>query len=89
MNCQLFSQAMIMTSLFFSQITICIAFSCLADFERELELAKIFDKFEVRFDFFMAVFVIGFVVVLVVFLVFLFSLREKEMNLAVSICGFV
>ena len=89
MNCQLFSQAMIMTSLFFSQITICIAFSCLADFERELELAKFFDKFEVRFDFFMAVFVIGFVVVLVVFLVFLFSLREKDMNLAVSICGFV
>ena len=37
----------------------------------------------------MAVFVIGFVVVLVVFLVFLFSFREKDMNLAVSICGFV
>ena len=74
---------------FFLQITICIAFSCLADFERELELAKFSDKFEVRFDFFMAVFVIGFVVVLMVFLVFLFSLREKDMNLAVSICGFV
>ena len=29
---------------FFSQITICIAFSCLADFERELELAKFYDK---------------------------------------------
>ena len=88
MNCQLFSQAMIMTSLIL-QITICIAFSCLADFERELELVKFSDKFAVRFDFFMAVFVIGFVVVLVVFLVFLFSLREKDMNLAVSICGFV
>ena len=79
-----------MTSHFFYlQITICIAFSCLADFERELDLAKFFDKFAVRFDFFMAVFVIGFVVVLVVFLVFLFSLREKDMNLAESICGFV
>ena len=89
MNCQLFSQAMIMTSLFFLQITICIAFSCLADFERELELTKVSDKFSVRFDFFMAVFVIGWVVVLVVFLVFLFSLTEKDLNLAVSICGFV
>ena len=79
-----------MTSLFFYlQITICIAFSCLADFERELELTKVSDKFSVRFDFFMAVFVIGWVVVLVVFLVFLFSLTEKDLNLAVSICGFV
>ena len=33
----------------------------------------------------MAVFVIGWVVVLVVFLVFLFSLTEKDLNLAVSI----
>ena len=75
-----------MTSLFFFlQITICIAFSCLADFERELELTKASDKFSVRFDFFMAVFVIGWVVVLVVFLVFLFSLTEKGLNLAVSI----
>ena len=71
---------------FFQQITICIAFSCLADFERELtELVKLSDKFIVRFDFFMAVFVIGWVVVLVVFLVFLFSLTEKDLNLAVSI----
>ena len=44
MNRRLFFQAMIMTSPFFSQITICIAFSCLADFERELELAKFYDK---------------------------------------------
>ena len=85
MNCRLFSQATIMTSLFFLQITICIAFSCLADFERELEVTKASDKFSVRFDFFMAVFVIGWVVVLVVFLVFLFSLTEKDLNLAVSI----
>ena len=70
---------------FFLQITICIAFSCLADFERELEVTKASDKFSVRFDFFMAVFVIGWVVVLVVFLVFLFSLTEKDLNLAVSI----
>ncbi|CAH3149162.1 unnamed protein product [Porites evermanni] len=28
----------------FELITICIAFSCLADFERELELAKFYDK---------------------------------------------
>ena len=70
---------------FFSQITICIAFSCLADFEGELELAKFYDKFAVRYDLFMAVFVIGWVVVLVVFLVFLFSLTEKDLNLAVSI----
>ena len=76
-------------SFFFLQITICIAFSCLADFERELELTKASDKFSVRFDFFMAVFVIGWVVVLVVFLVFLFSLTEKDLNQAVSICGFV
>ena len=79
-----------MTSHFFYlQITICIAFSCLADFERELELTKASDKFSVRFDFFMAVFVIGWVVVLVVFLVFLFSLTEEDLNQAVSICGFV
>ena len=89
-NGRLFSQGTIMTfSFFFLQITICIAFSCLADFERELELTKVSDKFSVRFDFFMAVFVIGWVVVLVVFLVFLFSLTEKDLNLAVSICGFV
>lgn len=89
-NGRLFSQGTIMTfSFFFLQITICIAFSCLADFERELELTKASDKFSVRFDFFMAVFVIGWVVVLVVFLVFLFSLTEKDLNQAVSICGFV
>lgn len=89
-NVRLFSQGTIMTfSFFFLQITICIAFSCLADFERELELTKASDKFSVRFDFFMAVFVIGWVVVLVVFLVFLFSLTEKDLNQAVSICGFV
>ena len=70
---------------FFLQITICIAFSCLADFERDLELVKVYDKFAVRFCLFMAVFVIGWVVVLVVFLVFLFSLTEKDLNLAVSI----
>ena len=79
-----------MTSLFFYlQITICIAFSCLADFERELELSKFVDEFAVRFDLFMAVFVIGWVVVLVVFLVFVFSLKEEDLNLAVSIRGFV
>ena len=89
-NGRLFSQGTIMTfSFFFLQITICIAFSCLADFERELELAKFYDKFAVRYDLFMAVFVIGWVVVLVVFLVFLFSLTEKDLNQAVSICGFV
>ena len=74
---------------FFLQITICIAFSCLADFDRELELAKHNDKFSERFDFFMAVFIIGWVVVLLVFLVFLFSLTEKDWTLAVSIRGFV
>ena len=89
MSCRLFSQAMIMTSLFFSQITICIAFSCLADFESDLGLVKVYDKFAVRFCLFMAVFVIGWVVVLVVFLVFLFSLTEKDLNLAVSIHWFV
>ena len=79
-----------MTSHFFYlQITICIAFSCLADFERELELTKVSDKFEVRFDFFMAVIVTGLVVVLVVFLVFLLSSTKKDLNLAVSIRGFV
>ena len=74
---------------FFLQITICIAFSCLADFDRELELAKYDDKFSERFDFFMAVFIIGWVVVLLVFLVFLFSVTEKDWTLAVSIRGFV
>ena len=89
-NGRLFSQGTIMTfSFFFLQITICIAFSCLADFERELELSKFVDEFAVRFDLFMAVFVIGWVVVLVVFLVFLFSLTDKDLNQAVSICGFV
>ena len=89
-NGRLFSQGTIMTfSFFFLQITICIAFSCLADFERELELSKFVDEFAVRFDLFMAVFVIGWVVVLVVFLVFLFSLTEEDLNQAVSICGFV
>ena len=69
---------MIMTSLF------------LSDFEHELsELVKLSDKYVVKFDFFMAVFVIGWIVVLVVFLVFLFSLTEKDLNLAVSIRGFV
>ena len=60
----------------------CIAFSCLADFDRELVLVS--DKFIVRYDFFMAVFVFGWVVVLLVFLVFLFSLTEKDLTLTVS-----
>ncbi|CAH3149164.1 unnamed protein product, partial [Porites evermanni] len=63
-------------------VTMCMAFSCLADFNREL--AFLSDKFLVRYDFFMAVFVIGWVVVLLVFLVFLFSLTEKDLTLAVS-----
>ncbi|XP_073235146.1 uncharacterized protein [Porites lutea] len=68
-------------------ITICVAFSCLADFKRELEqpLGRLSDKFSVRFVFFMAVFVTGWVVVLVVFLVFLFSLTKKDLNLALLI----
>ena len=60
----------------------CMAFSCLVDFDREL--AVVSDKFLVRYDFFMAVFVIGWVVVLLVLLVFLFSLTEKDLTLAVS-----
>ena len=69
---------MIMTSLF------------LSDFEHELsELVKLSDKYVVKFDFFMAVFVTGLVVVLVVFLVFLLSSTKKDLNLAVSIRGFV
>ena len=60
----------------------CMAFSCLRDFDREL--AVVSDKFLVRYDFVMAVFVIGWVVVLLVFLVFLFGLTEKDLTLAVS-----
>ena len=52
-------------------------------------MVKVYDKFAVRFCLFMAVFVIGWVVVLVVFLVFVFSLKEEDLNLAVSIRGFV
>lgn len=64
------------------QVTMCMAFSCLVDFDREL--AFVSDKFLVSYDFFMTVFVIGWVVVLLVFLVFLFSLTEKDLTLAVS-----
>ena len=50
----------------------------------------VFSEFPVRFDFFMAIFVIGWVVVLSVFLVSLFSsVTEKDLSLAVSIHGFV
>lgn len=65
-----------------------MAFSCLADFERDVTIYG--DKFEGRFDFFMAVFVIGWVVVLFVFFVFLFGLEgniatERNWNILVSI----
>ena len=60
----------------------CMAFSCLADFDRVL--AFLSDKFLVRYDFFMTVFVIGWVVVLLVLLIFLFSLTEKDLTLAMS-----
>ena len=59
-----------------------MAFSCLADFDRVL--AFLSDKFLVRYDFFMTVFVIGWVVVLLVLLIFLFSLTEKDLTLAMS-----
>jgi len=75
-------QATFLSFFLFLQVTMCTAFSCLADFDRELVFIS--DKFLVRYDFFMAVFVIGWVVVLLVFLVFLFSLTEKDLTLAVS-----
>jgi len=56
-------------------ITICVAYSCLADFDRDIVV--IGGKYEGRYDFFMAVFVIGWAVVLFVFFVFLLTLEGK------------
>ena len=72
----------------YQQITICIAYSCLADFDRDV--FHIGGKYEGRYDFFMAVFVIGWVAVLFVFFVFLLTLEsqlmtEKNWNIIVSI----
>lgn len=60
----------------------------MADFDRDVYYRG--GKFEERFDFFMAVFVIGWVVVLFVFFVFLLSFEgkittEKNWNIIVSI----
>ena len=65
-----------------------MAFSCLADFDRDVYSRG--GKYEERFDFFMVVFVIGWVVVLFVFFVFLLSFEgkittEKNWNIIVSI----
>lgn len=65
-----------------------MAYSCLADFDRDVFI--IGGKYEGRYDFFMAVFVIGWVVVLFVFFVFLLSVEgkittEKNWNILVSI----
>ena len=73
----------------YQQITICVAYSCLADFDRDIGYF-IGGKYEGRYDFFMSVFVIGWAVVLFVFFVFLFAVEskiasEKNWNIAVSI----
>ena len=70
------------------QISTCIAFACLVDFDRDVII--IGSKYEERYDFSLAVFVIGFVVCLLVFFVFLLSLEGKitsvkNWNLLVSI----
>lgn len=67
-------------------IAFCIAFACLADFDSDLQRSSVSSEFKERFVFFMVVFVIGWVVVLVVFCVFLFSaegniMTEKNWNL--------
>lgn len=72
----------------YQQIAICVAYSCLADFERDVSFTG--SKYEGRYDFFMSVFIIGWVVVLFVFLVFLFAVEgkittEKNWNIIVSI----
>jgi len=72
----------------YQQITICAAYSCLADFDRDIVV--IGGKYEGRYDFFMAVFVIGWAVVLFLFFVFLLTLEgklttEKNWNIMVSI----
>ena len=69
------------------QLAICIAFACLADFDRDVGGRD--DKYATRFDLFMAVFVIGWVIVLLVFLVFLLGVEgnmmtERNWNLLVS-----
>jgi len=65
-----------------------VAYSCLADFERDVSLTG--SKYEGRYDFFMSVFIIGWVVVLFVFFVFLFAVEgkittEKNWNIIVSV----
>lgn len=70
-------------------ITICVAYSCLADFDRDIGYF-IGGKYEGRYDFFMSVFVIGWAVVLFVFFVFLFAVEskiatEKNWNIALLV----
>ena len=65
-----------------------MAFSCLADFDRNTNIWG--DEYPQRFDFFMAVFVIALVIVLFVFFVFLLNLEgnittERNWNILVSI----
>ena len=72
----------------YQQITICVAYSCLADFDGDVII--VVNKYERRYDFFMSVFTIGWVVVLLVFFVFLFAVEgkimtEKNWNIIVSI----
>ena len=73
----------------YQQITICVAYSCLADFDRDIGYF-IGGKYEGRYDFFISAFVIGWAVVLFVFFVFLFAVEskitaEKNWNIAVSL----
>lgn len=51
--------------------SICVAFSCLAEFDQKYALFW-YEEYRSRFDFFMAVFATGWIVVLCVFLTFIF-----------------
>ena len=59
------------------QIAIFAAFSCLGDFDRDVTILG--NRYQVRYDIFMGAFIMGWIIVLFVFCVFLFSLESRIM----------
>ncbi|KAK2556883.1 hypothetical protein P5673_021096 [Acropora cervicornis] len=62
---------------FMEIIAIFAAFSCLGDFDRDVTIWG--NRYQVRYDIFMGAFIMGWIIVLFVFCVFLFSLESRIM----------
>ncbi|XP_029195080.2 uncharacterized protein LOC114960804 isoform X2 [Acropora millepora] len=62
---------------FMEIIAIFAAFSCLGDFDRDVTIWG--NRYQVRYNIFMGAFIMGWIIVLFVFCVFLFSLESRIM----------